>query len=203
MRDEWYGDSKDLVKWSVLLELEQRYNAKHILQILYYQPSKWKRIKIDKDEVELNSAVRQHFRDCSSVTEIACKSRIEVLSGPFTDNRREYQKEVLRRIQQRAKPPGVAGIVFLDPDTGLEPRSKATLKHVLGSELAEIWGALSLGDVLVLYQHKTNRRNDSDWIQDKKTQFERALKVQQGKARIGLEKSKNVDVVLFFAEKDS
>jgi hypothetical protein len=74
---------------------------------------------------------------------------------------------------------------------------------VLGSELAEIWGALSLGDVLVLYQHKTNRRNDSDWIQDKKTQFERALKVQQGKAKIGLEKSKNVNVVFFFAEKDS
>jgi hypothetical protein len=53
MRDEWYGDKRDLIKWGVLLDLEQRYKAKQILQVLYYRPGEWKPMEIDGDKVEL------------------------------------------------------------------------------------------------------------------------------------------------------
>jgi hypothetical protein len=35
MRDIWYGDRRDLVKWGVLVELAARHDARHILQVLY------------------------------------------------------------------------------------------------------------------------------------------------------------------------
>ena len=37
MRDQWYADNRDLVKWGILLRLAERYATKHILQILYYR----------------------------------------------------------------------------------------------------------------------------------------------------------------------
>jgi len=39
MRDKWYADNRDLVKWGVLLTLAERHAAKHILQVLYYRPT--------------------------------------------------------------------------------------------------------------------------------------------------------------------
>ena len=50
-------------------------------------------------------------------------------------------------------------IIFLDPDTGLE-LERASLKHVLESELGEIWEQMAPGDVLVFYQHRTNRTGE-------------------------------------------
>lgn len=198
MRDEWYGDKRDLVKWGVLLEVAQRYGAKHILQVLYHRPTKWKPLRIDGEKVKLNSAVLQHFRDPFSVSQIECKCRIEVLGNQFED-RNEYLKEVLKRIRLRS---GLPRIIFLDPDTGLEPKGKATLNHVLASELKKIWATLIRGDVLVLYQHQTNR-NGSEWIQPKKRQFEKALGIRRGESKMGNAKGIAKDVVFLFAEKDS
>lgn len=196
MRDEWYGDKRDLIKWGVLLDLEQRYKAKQILQVLYYRPSEWKPMEIDGDKVELNPEVLRHFRNPFSVSKIACKSCIKVLRKPFV-RRDTYQSEVLKRIRLRTELPRV---IFLDPDTGLEPRGKATLKHVLVSEVREIWKTLSPGDVLVLYQHQTNR-NGSEWIQPKRRQFEKALGIGQGKSKVGRAEGIAKDVAFLFAQK--
>src|SRR5262249_17751130 len=48
------------------------------------------------------------------------------------------------------------------------------LNHVLESELAELWAELTIGDVLVFYQHQTNR-NGQSWIATKKDQLATAL----------------------------
>ena len=34
MKDEWYGDNRDLVKWGALLELARRFDASCIIQVL-------------------------------------------------------------------------------------------------------------------------------------------------------------------------
>ena len=196
MRDEWYADKRDLVKWGVLVELARRYGAKQILQVLYHRPTKWEPLEIDGEKVELSSAVLQHFRDPFSVSKIECKCRIEVFGNQFTD-RNEYLNEVLERIRLR---PGLPRIIFLDPDTGLEPRGTPSPKHVLASEVKKIWMTLSPGDVLVLYQHQIR---EAEWIQSKKRQFEKALGIGRGKSKMGQAKEIANNVVLFFAEKDS
>ena len=37
MRDKYYADNRDLVKWGVLLTLAEQHAARHILQVMYYQ----------------------------------------------------------------------------------------------------------------------------------------------------------------------
>jgi len=199
MRNQWYGDNRDLVKWGVLLELAGRYRARHILQVLYLRPSTWERLEIDGVKVELAAAVVQHFRQVTSVSAIQCPAEVEVVSENFGD-RREYLQIVLQRIRKRpeAKLPG---IVFLDPDTGLEPPGKARPEHVLESELQKVWQALRPGDVLVLYQHQTNR-NGTPWAKPKKKQFEGALGIRKGSARLAQPDRIAPDVAFFFIEKD-
>jgi hypothetical protein len=38
VKDKWYGDNRDLVKWGVLLLLAKRYAAGRIVQVAYYRP---------------------------------------------------------------------------------------------------------------------------------------------------------------------
>jgi len=85
MHDKWYGDNRDLVKWGVLLELTQRYQAQQILQVLYKRPSTWERLEIDGEQVELPATVIHHFRDATSVSAMQCPARVEVVSETFGD----------------------------------------------------------------------------------------------------------------------
>jgi hypothetical protein len=196
MRDQWFGDNKDLIKWGVLLELARRYDVEHIPQVLYLTETTWEGLEIDDVLVELPTEVVKHFRDATSVSQMQCAAHIEVFSKPFAD-RNEYHQELLEQIQSRPKRPG---IIFLDPDTGLQPAGAAGLKHVLDSELTKIWQVLCPSDILVFYQHQTNR-NSTLWVDSKKAQFERALGVQEGSAKLAHAPGIARDVAFFFIEK--
>jgi hypothetical protein len=195
LRDQWYGDNRDLVKWGVLLELARRHSVKHILQVLYRRPSTWGQLEIDGERVDLPAAVIQHFRNAPSVSALQCSASVEIVSEAFS-NRNDYLQIVLQRIQRRAQLPS---IVLLDPDTGLEPRF-AGPEHVLDSELEVMWKALLSGDIMVFYQHQTNR-NGTPWIEAKKAQFERALGVREGTAKLARGVRIARDVAFFFIEK--
>ncbi len=193
MRDLYYADKRDLVKWGILVELSRRNGAKHILQVLYYRPTLWPDLEIGGVQVRLPEDVRKHFRDSASICGLPCSASIEVVEDRFVD-RDKYLQIVKKRIHARTESPG---IVFLDPDTGLEPRSPG-LEHVLESELQEVWRALTPGNVLVFYQHQTNRNGDP-WIDQKKRQFERALGLSPRDVGIALSREIASDVVFFYA----
>ena len=112
-------------------------------------------------------------------------------------NRAEYLRRVIDRIRNREVTPG---IVFLDPDTGLEPQNP-TLDHVRDDEVAAVWAVLKELDLLVFYQHQTNR-NGQPWIDSKKQQFERAIGLPVGSARLARSEVIARDVVFFYAQKD-
>jgi hypothetical protein len=195
MRDKWYGDNRDLVKWGVLLTLAERYGLKHILQVLYYRPTEWAQLTLDGEQVPLPPAIIQHFRWVGAVLDLKAPVRIEVISNAFVDRQR-YHSDLIEQIRGRSVTPG---IVFLDPDTGLQPQ-RPSLKHVLDRELADLWCALQAGDFLVLYQHQTNR-NARSWIPDKKKQFARAIGLPIGAVKLGRSEEIARDVVLFYAQK--
>jgi hypothetical protein len=195
MKDLWYADNRDLVKWSVLLTLADRLRLRHILQVLYHRPTEWASIEIDGETVAIPTAVIAHFRQVGAISAIKGPCPVEVVSGPFTD-RGAYHRNLVDRIRSRSQTPG---IVFLDPDNGLQPR-KASLKHVLDSELAEVWHELDPGDVLALYQHQTNR-NGRQWIEPKKQQFETAIGIPLGSARLAQAEKIARDVVFFYVQK--
>jgi hypothetical protein len=203
MQDQWFGDKRDLVKWGVLVELASRHGLKHILQVPYNQDHSWDDLVIDGEAVKVPPQVLKHFRSATSVSDIQCSARIEMFSLPFRDgnghlDRENYLQQLLESIRSREEHPGV---VFLDPDTGLEPLSgRATEKHVLATELVGIWRALTAGDFLVLYQHQTNR-DGTEWIEPKKRQFEQALQCSEVKAKIAQAPGIASDVAFFFVEK--
>jgi hypothetical protein len=194
MRDKWYSDNRDLVKWGVLLQLAELYNTATILQVAYYRPTPWDGIEIDGRAYPLPLEVVNHFRNIKNIATL--RPNVMVLDAPCHD-RAQYLQCILMAIQKLPKEPA---IVFLDPDIGLEPRGKAGLEHVLETELREIWHALRSGDLLAFYQHQTNMAG-RPWVKEKQTQFEKAIGLEPGVSKLACGKEIARDVAFFFSHR--
>jgi len=194
MRDLWYGDKRDLVKWTVLVHLADRHRADRIVQVAYHRESKYPSVTIGGEKVKIPNAVVEHFRDIAKAAMIPCRAAVSVLDIPFQD-RETYAQSVASSLKFFSQEKCV---VLLDPDTGLAP-VHPTMAHVLDTEVRAIWEMLKSGDILVLYQHQTNRRGEK-WMDPKKSQFERALGVPEGAAELAFE-SEAADVALLYIVK--
>jgi len=196
MRDTWYADKRDLIKWGVLLRLAESYDVVRILQVAYYRPGLCGKLKIDDQEQDIPEAVIAHFRNLRTVASIASKVRVTVFDPVFED-RATYQQAVLALLpayeQERC-------IVFLDPDTGLQPHSRPSLDHVLNSEAAAIWKAMKSCDVFALYQHQTNRTGQP-WIENKASLLAAALGIPPEAIKKASGPTIAPDVVLYYTHK--
>lgn len=211
MRDLWYGDRRDLVKWATLVGLAQKFQMRHVLQVLYYRSNAWESIDIDGAKFEIPPSVIAHFRDVGKVCGMECQLTIEIVREPFKHARREeYFQTIKTAIAKRNASPG---IVFLDPDTGLEPpsgrsvgnghRCKARSEHVCEIELANLWELLSKGDTLVLYQHRIREKS---WREGKLRQFTEALGLHDSVSdSIGIAFADQIanDVAFYFVQRRS
>ena len=198
MKDIWYSDNRDLVKWGILLQLAQAHDAATILQVAYYRPTSWdgKYLDIDGRLCPLPSAVLDHFpRRISNIVTLRSKAKVNVLDAHLGEGDRPgYLRQVLARIGGLARP----AIVFLDPDTGLEPQGNARPEHVREDELRAIWDALRHDDLLVFYQHRMRSRS---WLADKHAQFENALGLESGGSKVARGKAIAPDVAFFYCRK--
>ena len=196
MRDQWYSDSLDLVKWGVLLQLAKSYSAKRILQVAYFRQSIWGQLEIDGQKYDIPESVINHFRNVRNILELPCEFEIEIIDSPF-ENRSQYLQVIADKIVHQHP-----CIVFLDPDTGLEPVGRPGFEHVLNNELEYIWEKMIIGDVLAFYQHQTNRKGQP-WIEPKRLQFEKALKLASGivKVAVGSEIAGAGDVAIDYCPK--
>jgi len=135
MRDKWYGDNRDLVKWATLVSLAEQFEARHILQVLYLRPTDWEEVEIDGSPVKISDSVLLHFRNVDLIRNLRCGIPIDTLADTF-QGRDEYLQKILAAIQGKVRHPG---IVFLDPDTGLEPTSvRFDHSDVCAEEVSEI-----------------------------------------------------------------
>lgn len=195
MRDSWYSDNRDLIKWGVLLRLAGIFEARRVLQLAYYRPAQFGQIVIDGQAHEIPEEVILHFRNLRTIGSIGSKVRVTVFDPVFQD-RAVHQQAVLALLPAFAQE---RCIVFLDPDTGLEPQNP-TLDHVLGTEARAIWNATKVGDVFALYQHQTNRAGQP-WIEPKRLQLAQALGVAESALKIASGPDIAQDVVFFYVQK--
>jgi hypothetical protein len=197
MRDQWYADKRDIVKWSTLLLIAEEYHSECIFQIAYFRKSDYGKLQIDGREYDIPPEVIHHFRNITKIAELTSQHKIIILDKEFVD-RNIYLNEINNYIDtnQNSK----RGIVFLDQDTGLEPVGKASHKHVLEHELKSIWGKMPSGWILVLYQHKTNK-NSQEWIKPKRKQFAESINIPVNDIKIASGFAIANDVVFFFAVK--
>jgi hypothetical protein len=195
MQDCWYADNRDLVKWGVLLQLADTFEVQRILQVAFYRPNIFGQLVINGKASDLPAEVISQFRDVQKISDISPKVRATVFDLLF-EHRATYLHAVLTLLPTFAHE---RCIVFLDPDTGLEPK-KPGLEHVLDTEARAIWDGMKNGDVFVFYQHKTNR-NGRSWIEPKRIQLANAIGVQLAKILVAHAPEIANDVVLFFTQK--
>ena len=165
LRNQWYADNRDVVKWAVLIHLARRRGIETVVQVCMLRPSKpASALNADGAEKPVPPEVLEHFRDVRSVASLAERAGVSVgvidrPFGPDDGSRDEAARdEYFRHIEVALKEYGdTALVVLLDPDTGLAPRNH-DWRHVRAGEAAAAWRALAAGSVLVLYQHARRSR---------------------------------------------
>lgn len=196
MQDRYYADHRDLLKWGVLYCLAERFRLSRIIQVAYLRPSIFPMIDIGGQEMKLPPQVRTHFRNIRNITSLHGDILISVFDRMF-DDRRAYQDVVTQYLTESGPE---LRLVFLDPDTGLEPKRRPDFRHVLDTEAHAIWSKIKTNEVFAFYQHKTNRAG-RPWIEEKRTQLEKAIKAEKGAVMVGRSPSIANDVVIFYAIK--
>ena len=195
MRDLWYADNRDLIKWGVLLRLAWSFEASHILQLAFYRPSEFGQLVIDGQTHNIPEEVIAHFRNLRTIGSISSKIRVTVFDPVFKD-RPTHLQAVLALLPAFGRE---RCIVFLDPDTGLEPQNPS-LDHVLNDEAGTIWTNMKNGDVFAFYQHKTNYAGQP-WVEPKRSQLAEALQVQSDAIKLAQAPDIANDVVFYFIQK--
>ncbi|MBD95363.1 MAG: hypothetical protein CL482_14065 [Acidobacteria bacterium] len=155
MRDQWYGDDRDVLKWSTLVHLARRESVTGILHVAMYRPSQpIAPLATAFGAVAPPDEVLRHFRDVDDIQRLATATGLEVdvFKSPFTD-RVAYFGEVCGLVRARSG----RVIVFLDPDIGIEAEQGGP-EHVTSADIARVFEALRPGGLLVCYQHARRQK---------------------------------------------
>jgi hypothetical protein len=157
VRDGWFGDNRDLVKWSTLVHLAKRETLQRIVQVAYFRESPRPKLITGAGPLDLDGKIWTFFRDLRSVERLSAEINctITVLDEPFSNaSRGGYLNRaagMIKSIEERK-------VVLLDPDTGLAP-ARTTSGHVTVADVILIWVVLKPGDWLLLYQHRWRSQN--------------------------------------------
>jgi hypothetical protein len=196
MKDKWYADDRDLIKWGGILHLCNTTGIKHVIQVAYYRKEPPLQLRFDRKKEVIPKEVTEHFRDIEDIKRLGKKVgiTIDVVKSEFSNSDREaYTKSICQLIQKQTQ----NQIVFLDPDTGLAPQ-KVKVEHVASDEVLLIWQSLKPGDFLVLYQHNPHI---PEWKNVCRKELAKALSVKKSTVRMW-EASKEIkDVVFYYYER--
>lgn len=200
MRDRFYGDKRDLVKWAGIIHLCSIEGIKKIVYVAYYRKDAWPRLRFDGADITLPQQVINHFRDIEDINRLADRVDLDirVIKREFDHGTRVgYTMEVCREVKMVDQ----RKVVFLDPDVGIALR-RCKAEHVKPDEITMIWQSLNPQDFLVFYQH--NFRS-SDWVELCRNRLAAACGVKIERVRMWSAEQKNSalanDVVFFFLEK--
>ena len=155
MRDQWYGDDRDVLKWSTLVHLARRESVPGILHIAMYRASRpIAPLATAFGSVDPPDEVLRHFRDLGDIQRLAAATglEIDVIKSPFA-HRVTYFDEVCGAVRARTG----RVLVFLDPDIGIEAEQGGP-EHVTSADVARVFDALQPGDLLVCYQHARRQK---------------------------------------------
>jgi len=200
MKDQWYGDNRDLIKWGGILYLCNTTGIKHVMQVAYYTKSSFPKLRFDRKKEDIREEVIEHFRDIEDIRQLGKKVgiTIEVIKNEFSHSDRDkYNRDICKRIEKQPQ----RKIVFLDPDTGLATQN-VKAKHVKPEEVSLIWKALKPRDFLVLYQHKP-RMSDriTEWKNTRRKELVKALSAKESIIRMWVASEGIKDVVFYYCEK--
>jgi hypothetical protein len=190
MKDQYYSDSRDVVKWTVLVRLAREHGLTTILQIAMLTPNdRTSQGRQRNDPRDADPVVARFFaeeRKTPIVEDASLKRvnrinrlgsqfrppiRIAVISDSFlNDDRGTYFASVCQRM-----PNDMQIVAFADPDIGIAI-GRPSSKHVTEEELGQVWSRLNTGSLLAVFQYEQRRKY---WLNDSRRRFARALHLQE------------------------
>lgn len=161
MRDLWFSDNRDIVKWAFLVHLARTHKLKTVIQVPYWRPEVMEHKSIiGNQSAAIDDGVWSFFRDIRHAERLGqhCNVAIKIFREQYghpASARNMYAQGLSQYLDACERP----FLLFLDPDTGLEP-AKCNITHTSKSEVERSWQDLHSGDWLVFYQHA---RRELDW----------------------------------------
>ena len=201
MRDQWYGDKRDIVKWATLVHLAREQAIKTIFWVVFYRPDdKPEPLRFGKQTFEIPTEVWQHFRNIRHIKRLqkATNLKIKIFREPWGKGKDRRSSYIKRATQKLSAGRRGRAVVLLDPDTGISTEDSE--KHVSNEAVGKIYRALRTGDTLVLYQHA--QRYNKDWHETTRKRFADAIEIPVEKARMVQSKIAS-DVAFFVATKST
>ena len=190
MRNEWYGDKRDFLKWPALLYLARRQKIGRIFQVAMCTdavPTHPKIKTLNGQMVEcqdISRHVADHYHRHNDLNGIRAVGKhfgidIEVWLEQFTHATRvEYFQEVLKEIRKST----ARTVWFFDPDTGIEPpKSEADKTHMRLQELSNTFALLRPRDYLACYQHAWWKQ---DWRTQARTRLSEHMSVDENEVEV-------------------
>ena len=173
MKNQYFGDKRDLLKYSLLEALVQGVPSLNQLTCIWLltPPSS-------------NNDGNQHFRQregdsnlalflghCIATDRRDVRELATYMAGrawkysSVGDGASQYFTAMSRTDYFRSIPDSVLrhAVVFFDPDNGLEPTRSATPAHLKYAELRSVFHRMDGGSIAMVYQHLPRRRAESFW----------------------------------------
>lgn len=207
MRNQYYADSRDVFKWSVILRWVRAHRIRTVLQVAMLRPDDGSseggtvhRPEFTEEpvarffEAERREFARHpHLRDIRRISRLpqTCGGgfEIRVFDRPFGGF--GYFSEAARLASTLPEP----AMTFLDPDTGMG-RGNGPQRHkqVRVDEIRAVFSALRGGDALTLFQY---RWRQPDWVEHLDAMFRGAV------GDVKTEHASDASLALFIAVKDA
>src|SRR5437879_4521872 len=100
MRDWWYGDKRDVVKWGTIYVLARKHLIRNVLQVALYRRDRPNyHLTIDGKTEPLPVEVIRHFRDIDHIQRLAetLKMKIDIDKDVFQWRREFRTREEFRK----------------------------------------------------------------------------------------------------------
>lgn len=188
MKNQYYGDSRDVAKWTVLVRLARMHALSSTIQIAMLTPDDRSKHGGQRDDpADADTDVRRFFaeeraffarnpgwRSITRARRLAESMNpplsIEAIDERFRHgNRGAYFGNIINRLSGF----GRSTVAFLDPDVGIAT-ARATEKHVTTGELRQVWETLNRGSVLVVFQFEQRQMG---WREKAANLFAEALRI--------------------------
>ena len=197
MRNQFYGDRKDVLKWTFALRAAG--TSKAVLYVAMLRPNKGQHgldfTEVDGADplvVEFFKRERTNFGSSSyrAVARISALSPcIELVHDLYIHgDRHTYFHTVSSRLKKR--PARQLYVVLLDPDNGVGGKCPKS-EHVCDKDISTVWSAMIPGDVLIVYQHQFR---DKEWLSKRQSQVAAAT----GVPNVTCRRDNDVQSVCFF-----
>ena len=145
MRKQWFGDSRDYVKWSCI-----RHEASAHLSVVYapmLRPDSFAGEKLDLDVTRFFDKLKS-FDALSELFPAGFAHLPDTYEVKHASTYFDRLQELIDTTQKQSEV-----LVFLDPDTGVEPESRPKDEHLRKQDIIRICNLLRPNEKLVLYQH--------------------------------------------------